>query len=459
MMCIYIEMMDPFVLRNMSVNADDVILSTIMSNPIPYEEGVAVALPKGRTVRFSHGDVEIWAFVVSDGEESRNGEKGEKIKERDLPSKEDAQRIISTALKEDSTPQKRTWGSYIPSFRGKGKEIPKEDQRKWKTWGEYIPASLANVTGDFHPDPTAPYLAQLLSLSRTPIGAASLAALSGSGSFSSLYAGYQAYTALHPLYPPPEFLSLPHTRERSGEINPRPGNVLLSNKRNEILTLVEGEGEGLWPACGAEEGREEGTRIPCEEKFGELVKKRGVKVEFVPTPLRLNGGTLRAERDVLLFATACERMGRGEGVEFEVEEDGGKVGKVGKEKGKKAGLVKGNRSGKKGGSVNGSLVRDEKSADQMVEGVGASRKMGDEDQSERKAKDDAEIKGDTPNEKPEVKQRKKPRKIGVSMKKKVPDVSSEQEKGRSSAETRRGEGLCNRPPRIEIPGGNPSTSG
>ena len=192
-----------------------------------------------------------------------------------------------------------------------------------------------------------------------------LLAATGSGTASSLYAAYNAYTKLNPSkndLPPMEYLSLPHTRASTNRLVPEVSDTLLTNLRNPIMTLVEDTSTGahdtltaacdanLYATLGIDKPEEHGS---CAENLvlalKELNEKAGLKgtkaigaditVNIAPTPLHLfmnapleldsnaqsdgagaKGATLkveepkskkrsyvrfRAERDIVVVLSAC----------------------------------------------------------------------------------------------------------------------------------------------------------
>lgn len=178
-----------------------------------------------------------------------------------------------------------------------------------------------------------------------------LAAISGSGYGTSLFAGYQAWNAMNaPDAPMMEFLSIPHTRASTKHLVPKVNDLFVSNLREPILTLVEDTSSGahdtLMAACdparyrqlGVEHWEEHGS---CAENLvlalKELNERAGLKgakcvgaevtINNVPAPLNLfmnvpwtdNGDIsfkapktksgdfvrLRAERDIVIVMSAC----------------------------------------------------------------------------------------------------------------------------------------------------------
>ncbi|XPS71447.1 hypothetical protein M3J07_003630 [Ascochyta lentis] len=264
-------------------------------------------------------------------------------------SNEDTNNTEKTDEKTPKQPSKRTWASYLPSipYRSKGKgdkadskdveQEPSPEEQKaqneanTKKWSSYIPTgkgfsnyipnvevpSKEGVVSAFksshYRDPNKSYAEQLYDFSKTPVGAGTIAAATGSGYASSVYAAYSAYSQVHPSnssLPPMEYLSLPHTRASSYKLVPEVDDTLLTNLRNPIITLVEDSTPGahdtltaacdanLYTALGVDKPAEHGS---CAENLvlalKELNENAGLKgtkavgadisVNIAPTPLHL----------------------------------------------------------------------------------------------------------------------------------------------------------------------------
>ncbi|KAK6006338.1 hypothetical protein QM012_006748 [Aureobasidium pullulans] len=329
-------------------------------------------------------------------EKEKAGKKKNNRKSRgslDLPSQEEAeaatsqqQQLADVESKQQSTPTKSSWASYLPSLRGRkqitdgnakddgktsekkdegasteetDKKQDKENSRRWASYllngqgvTSYLPKGAISAFAAQHArDPSKSYAEQLADFSRTPVGAASLSALTGSGSVSSLYAGYSAWNAMHGETAQMEYLSMPHTRASTLHMVPRVNDVLVSNLREPMLTLIEDTSSGvhdtLIPACDPQ--RYKALQIEDWEQHGscaenlvlalkELNERAGLKgpkgvgasvtINSVPAPLNLfmnipwNGdkGDLsfepptckegdyvrfKAERDVVVVMSAC----------------------------------------------------------------------------------------------------------------------------------------------------------
>ncbi|KAH6620346.1 hypothetical protein C7974DRAFT_363821 [Boeremia exigua] len=246
-------------------------------------------------------------------------------------------------------PSKRTWASYLPSipYRSKGKDgkadkseaeqEPSPEEQKaqneanTKKWSSYIPTgkgfsnyipnvevpSKEGVVSAFKSshlrDPNKSYAEQLYDFSKTPVGAGTIAAATGSGYASSVYAAYSAYAQANPSKdsrPPMEYLSLPHTRAASSKLVPEVDDTLLTNLRNPIITFIEDTTPGahdtltaacdanLYAALGVDRPAEHGS---CAENLVLALKElndgaglKGAKsvgadisVNIAPTPLHL----------------------------------------------------------------------------------------------------------------------------------------------------------------------------
>ncbi|KAF2501533.1 hypothetical protein BU16DRAFT_500691 [Lophium mytilinum] len=242
--------------------------------------------------------------------------------------------------KADTAKTAKTWSSYLPSipYRSKAPAASKKDaateksenEATSKKWSSYIPTgqgfssyipnvqmpskeTLSAFAGSHYRDPNKSYAEQLYEFSKTPVGAGGIAAASGSGTASSIYAAYSAYTKLSPNssnLPPMEYLSLPHTRASSHRLVPQAEDTLLTNLRAPILTVVEDTSTGahdtltaacdasLYATLGVEKAAEHGS---CAENLvlalKELNEKAGlqgakaigsdVTVNIAPTPLHL----------------------------------------------------------------------------------------------------------------------------------------------------------------------------
>ncbi|OJD31274.1 uncharacterized protein BKCO1_5000036 [Diplodia corticola] len=196
-----------------------------------------------------------------------------------------------------SVQSSRSWGSYLPSIRrGKGASAKdsklgtddKQEKANQRTWSSYLPSgasftsylpsnskdALSAFASSHHRDPAKSYAEQLYEFSKTPVGAASLSgkatspilflplfrlllllfkptpltqtlpppAATGSGTAGSLYAAYSAYTKLQASQRttgPMEYLSLPHTISSLQKLSPSPGDTLLSNLHEPLLTLLD----------------------------------------------------------------------------------------------------------------------------------------------------------------------------------------------------------------------------
>jgi len=299
-------------------------------------------------------------------EEAKNTEENADDPPEEAP--EDTAKATETA--EMNKPTAKTWSSYLPSipYRSKAPAASKkeseaeetENEATSKKWSSYIPTgqgfssyvpnvqmpskeSLSAFAGSHYRDPNKSYAEQLYDFSKTPVGAGGIAVASGSGTASSLYAAYSAYTKLNPNFsnlPPMEYLSLPHTRASSHSLVPRPEDTLLTNLRAPILTLIEDTSPGahdtltaacdasLYATLGVDKAAEHGS---CAENLvlalKELNEKAGltgekavgadVTVNIAPTPLHLfMNAPLKVE--------AAEDGAGAKGATFSVAEPAGK---------------------------------------------------------------------------------------------------------------------------------------
>ncbi|KAG9187717.1 hypothetical protein G6011_05588 [Alternaria panax] len=314
------------------------------------------------------------------------------------PDTPDNEKTTETTASSSKQPNKRTWASYLPSipYRNKGgankqeadqkpspEQEKKQNEENTKKWSSYLPTGKSfssyvpnvevpdknSVVSAFksshYRDPNKSYAEQLYDFSKTPVGAGTIAAATGSGYASSAYAVYSAYASAYPSnssQPPMEYLSLPHTRAASHKLVPEVDDELLTNLRNPIVTLVEDTSPGahdtLTAACDANQYASLGVDKPAEhgscaenlvlalKEINETAGLKGPKavgadisVNIAPTPLHLfmnaplqsegadqsdgagtKGVTLRvdepkgkkrchvrfrAERDVVIVFSAC----------------------------------------------------------------------------------------------------------------------------------------------------------
>ncbi|EMD90006.1 hypothetical protein COCHEDRAFT_1204633 [Bipolaris maydis C5] len=275
-------------------------------------------------------------------------------------------------------PAKRTWASYLPSipYRNKGaankqeaeqkpsaEQVKKQNEENTKKWSSYLPTGksfssyvpnvevpdsksvISAFKSSHYRDPNKSYAEQLYDFSKTPVGAGTMAAATGSGYASSVYAAYSAYTSMHPSnssQPPMEYLSLPHTRTASHKLVPEVNDELLTNLRNPILTLIEDTSPGahdtLTAACDANQYAALGIDKPAEhgscaenlvlalKEINETSGLKGAKavgaditVNIAPTPLHLfMNAPLHAEGDIHDDGAGAK------GVTLSVEEPQGK---------------------------------------------------------------------------------------------------------------------------------------
>nr|OQO20186.1 hypothetical protein B0A51_12506 [Rachicladosporium sp. CCFEE 5018] len=295
----------------------------------------------------------------------------------DLPSQEEAEKATREGIAakgEDGskeTPKKPGWSSYVPSVptwsskkAGGGEKGQTQQQKDSKTWSSYFPTgqgfsnyipksagdTVSSFSGLHKRDPNKSYIEQLTDFSKTPVGAAGMAAFTGSGYGGVAYAGYKAYSSMQQEQPAMEFMSMSHSRAATLHMVPRVNDTLVSNLREPILTIIEDSGAGvhdtLIPACdpyrykglGVEKWEEHAS---CAENLvlalKELNERAGLKgakgvgadvtINSVPAPLNLfmnipwtNTGDisfegpkssegdfvrLKAERDIVVVMSAC----------------------------------------------------------------------------------------------------------------------------------------------------------
>ncbi|SMR48620.1 unnamed protein product [Zymoseptoria tritici ST99CH_1A5] len=304
----------------------------------------------------------------------------------DLPSQEEAEQATREGLAqageaEATAEQKRSgWSSYVPTSYvpsvpslgfgqkkgGEAKANQAETEKNSNTWGSYFTAgkgfssyipkqatdTVTQFAGFHERDKSKSYLQQLQDFSKTPVGAVGMAAATGSGYTSSLYAGYSAWNAANAAHAPAmEFLSLTHTRSSTSHLLPQVNDMFLTNLRDPVLTLIEDtttakRHDTLIPACDPMRYRDLGVENweshgSCAENLvlalKELNERAGLKgakaigaevtVNSVPAPLNLfmdvrwdNDGTMRleradgkpgefvrlkAERDVVVVMSSC----------------------------------------------------------------------------------------------------------------------------------------------------------
>ncbi|KAH7406198.1 hypothetical protein DE146DRAFT_715624 [Phaeosphaeria sp. MPI-PUGE-AT-0046c] len=262
------------------------------------------------------------------------------------PESPENEKSTESTASSSKQPAKRTWGSYLPSIPYRNKGAPKKTDEETKTgaqdektqneantkkWSSYLPtgkgfsnyvpnvqmpdskSAVSAFKSSHYRDPNKSYAEQLYDFSKTPVGAGTIAAATGSGYASSVYAVYSAYATTassSSSQPPMEYLSLPHTRASSHKLVPEVDDGLLTNLRNPIITLVEDTTPGahdtltaacdanLYNALGVDRPEEHGS---CAENLvlalKELNEGAGLKgakaigaditVNIAPTPLHL----------------------------------------------------------------------------------------------------------------------------------------------------------------------------
>ncbi|EOA81265.1 uncharacterized protein SETTUDRAFT_122843 [Exserohilum turcica Et28A] len=265
---------------------------------------------------------------------------------KQTPDAPEPEKTAETTTSSSQQPVKRTWASYLPSipYRNKGtatkqeveqkpspEQEKKQNEENTKKWSSYLPTGksfssyvpnvevpdsksvLSAFKASHYRDPNKSYAEQLYDFSKTPVGAGTMAAATGSGYASSVYAAYSAYASMHPSnssQPPMEYLSLPHTRTASHKLVPEVNDELLTNLRNPIMTLIEDTSPGahdtLTAACDANQYAALGVEKPAEhgscaenlvlalKEINETSGLKGTKavgaditVNIAPTPLHL----------------------------------------------------------------------------------------------------------------------------------------------------------------------------
>jgi uncharacterized protein YcgI (DUF1989 family) len=131
-----------------------------------------------------------------------------------------------------------------------------------------------------------------------------------------------------------EFMSMEHSRVGTGRVNPKLGDVLLSNRRRPILTIVEDTSPGIHDsviaACDRYRYEQLGAKGPhanCTDNLRLALGAFGLTPPETPAPLNLymnipfgaDGSlrfeptrsmpgdfvTLRAEQDIVIAFSAC----------------------------------------------------------------------------------------------------------------------------------------------------------
>jgi uncharacterized protein len=115
---------------------------------------------------------------------------------------------------------------------------------------------------------------------------------------------------------PGEFASASHTRVAIGKLFPRPGDLVLTNRRRPILSVVEDTSPGwhdmLYAACDPARYTSLGaapSHRSCAGNLGEVLRSRGLDIATVPQPLNVFMD-VRAEPDgTLVSAPASSHPG------------------------------------------------------------------------------------------------------------------------------------------------------
>lgn len=119
-----------------------------------------------------------------------------------------------------------------------------------------------------------------------------------------------------------EWLSMEHTRSGLLALSPHRGDMLFSNRRRPVLTLIEDTSPGvhdtLIPACDAERYDQLGHRGPhrnCADNFREALAELGYRAPEVPAPLNVFMNIPVSETGQLSFEPS--RASRGDAVTVE----------------------------------------------------------------------------------------------------------------------------------------------
>ncbi|KAL6705874.1 hypothetical protein ACN47E_006334 [Coniothyrium glycines] len=315
--------------------------------------------------------------TASTGEEKKPEDDTKESPEK-APDTPDDETTTKSSEDKSKQPQKRTWASYLPAipYRNKNSTSKTEEKQKpsaeeekaqneanTKKWSSYLPTgksfssyvpnvqlpdskeAMSAFKASHYRDPNKSYAEQLYDFSKTPVGAGTIAAATGSGYASSAYAVYSAYASIHSSnssQPPMEYLSLPHTRASSHKLVPEVDDELLTNLRNPILTLVEDTSPGahdtLTAACDANQYAALGVDKPeehgsCAENLvlalKDLNESAGLKgtkavgaditVNIAPTPLHLFMNT-----PLGIEGKADDEAAGAKGITLKIEEPKGK---------------------------------------------------------------------------------------------------------------------------------------
>ncbi|KAF4555011.1 Hypothetical protein D9617_3g020800 [Elsinoe fawcettii] len=362
---------------------------------IPARHGTATFVPAGSTIKIVNTSgtqvIDTWAFALpsppksKDEEKQTNGKqdeapaKAEQVKQEapepaaatpkrtkskkgdmGLPSQEEAELATSQGMQasnDETQQQKKGWSSYLPSIPLRAAKSDSEKatvKQNSRTWGQYLSVgqgisnyipnknSFSTFAKSHYRDPNKPIIQQITDFSRTPVGAAGVSALSGQGYASSLYAGYSAWTGAGQEVPAGmEFLSLAHSRAATLHLVPQKGDILVSNLREPMLTVVEDTAathDTLIAACdparyqqlGVEGWEEHGS---CAENLvlalKELNERAGLKgprgigaevtVNSVPAPLNLFMNIPWTDKGDVKFDSPKGK--KGEYVRFKAERD------------------------------------------------------------------------------------------------------------------------------------------
>jgi uncharacterized protein YcgI (DUF1989 family) len=123
-----------------------------------------------------------------------------------------------------------------------------------------------------------------------------------------------------------QHMSMPHSVVTTSRIKPRVGDILYTQLRKPILTLVEDNSPGthcmLFAACDSERYAllgVKGHHHNCSDNMRDALKPLGIKVGYVPTPLNLFMNTMFHEHAEMEVAEPGAKIG--DSVTFRAEHD------------------------------------------------------------------------------------------------------------------------------------------
>ena len=178
---------------------------------IPARHGTATFVPAGQTIKIINTSgtqvIDTWAFalpkpeakkgqapqIVQEGQEQKKDDaKEQKLKATpakkqkngmSLPTQEEAEKVTEQGLQagdevgkdaKDATPQKSSWGSYVPSvgwptLRSGPKDAKQQAEQKQdsRTWGSYFPSGKG--FSNYVPKSAGDTVSQFASTVRIPL--------------------------------------------------------------------------------------------------------------------------------------------------------------------------------------------------------------------------------------------------------------------------------------------------